>query len=116
MFRWPEAGILLAGDVVAWRLFLIAPPTPQVLLGGGVLAYGLYNSMYNVEGGHRAIKFNRLVGIKEKIYPEVRGRGGPVGGCKTGVTLSQPLGGHQREKIYPEVRVSSPARRKGGGV
>lgn len=32
--------------------------------------YGAVNSLYNVEGGHRAIVFNRVVGIKEKVYPE----------------------------------------------
>jgi prohibitin 2 len=26
--------------------------------------------LYNVEGGHRAIVFNRLVGVKDKVYPE----------------------------------------------
>lgn len=29
--------------------------------------YGINNSLYNVEGGHRAIVFNRLVGIKDKV-------------------------------------------------
>ncbi|KAJ6690903.1 PROHIBITIN-1 MITOCHONDRIAL-LIKE [Salix koriyanagi] len=37
---------------------------------GGLGLYGATNSLYNVEGGHRAIMFNRLVGIKEKVYPE----------------------------------------------
>ncbi|CAB4308436.1 unnamed protein product [Prunus armeniaca] len=32
--------------------------------------YGINNSLYNVDGGHRAIVFNRLVGIKDKVYPE----------------------------------------------
>ncbi|EPS71891.1 hypothetical protein M569_02867, partial [Genlisea aurea] len=39
-----------------------------VVAGLGV--YGLSNSLYNVEGGHRAIVFNRIVGIKDKVYPE----------------------------------------------
>ncbi|CAA0808633.1 Prohibitin-2- mitochondrial [Striga hermonthica] len=39
-----------------------------VVAGLGV--YGVANSLYNVEGGHRAIVFNRLVGIKDKVYPE----------------------------------------------
>ena len=33
-------------------------------------AIGLYvatNSLYNVEGGHRAIVFNRLEGIRDKV-------------------------------------------------
>ncbi|KAL6636543.1 hypothetical protein ACP70R_024115 [Stipagrostis hirtigluma subsp. patula] len=40
-----------------------------VLVGGAVLYAGM-NSFYNVEGGHRAIVFNRLDGIKDKVYPE----------------------------------------------
>ncbi|KAJ7556772.1 hypothetical protein O6H91_05G097500 [Diphasiastrum complanatum] len=42
----------------------------KVVLIGGAVVYGLANSLYNVEGGHRAIVFNRLVGIKDKVYPE----------------------------------------------
>ncbi|WOG98707.1 hypothetical protein DCAR_0418051 [Daucus carota subsp. sativus] len=40
---------------------------------GAVAALGLYavgNSLYNVDGGHRAIVFNRIVGVKDKVYPE----------------------------------------------
>ncbi|KVH97564.1 Band 7 protein [Cynara cardunculus var. scolymus] len=40
---------------------------------GAVVGLGLYaagNSLYNVEGGHRAIVFNRVVGVKDKVYPE----------------------------------------------
>lgn len=37
---------------------------------GGLGLYGATNSLYNVEGGHRAIMFNRLSGVKEKVYPE----------------------------------------------
>ncbi|GMN51645.1 hypothetical protein TIFTF001_020796 [Ficus carica] len=39
-----------------------------ILAGIGV--YGAANSLYNVEGGHRAVVFNRIGGIKEKVYPE----------------------------------------------
>eukprot|EP00873_Tetraselmis_striata_P042319 jgi/Tetstr1/462583/TSEL_007569.t1 len=42
----------------------------QVAIGGGLLLYGAANSLFNVEGGHRAIVFNRLVGIKETVYAE----------------------------------------------
>lgn len=38
-----------------------------MLIGGGIAVYGLANSLFNVEGGHRAIVFNRLVGIKEEV-------------------------------------------------
>ncbi|KAM7275428.1 hypothetical protein ACFE04_017294 [Oxalis oulophora] len=37
---------------------------------GGLGLYGISHSLYNVEGGHRAIMFNRLTGVKEKVYPE----------------------------------------------
>ncbi|KAK4486966.1 hypothetical protein RD792_006281 [Penstemon davidsonii] len=39
-----------------------------VIAGLGI--YGVSNSLYNVEGGHRAIVFNRVVGVKDKVYPE----------------------------------------------
>lgn len=34
---------------------------------GGIGLYAAANSLYNVEGGHRAIVFNRLIGIKDKV-------------------------------------------------
>lgn len=34
---------------------------------GGIGLYGAVNSLYNVEGGHRAIVFNRVVGVKDKV-------------------------------------------------
>ena len=34
---------------------------------GGVGIYGLSNSIFNVEGGHRAVIFNRVVGIKDTV-------------------------------------------------
>lgn len=39
----------------------------QLAVLGGLGVYGAANSLYNVEGGHRAIVFNRLVGIKDKV-------------------------------------------------
>lgn len=33
----------------------------------GLGIYGVANSLYNVEGGHRAIIFNRVVGVKDKV-------------------------------------------------
>jgi len=40
--------------------------------GGGLLGVGYLasNTLYNVDAGHRAIKFNRLTGIGETIYAE----------------------------------------------
>ncbi|XP_038989476.1 prohibitin-1, mitochondrial-like [Phoenix dactylifera] len=42
----------------------------KVALLGGAGVYAALNSFYNVDGGHRAIVFNRIYGIKEKVYPE----------------------------------------------
>jgi len=39
----------------------------QALVYGGAGTYGLYNSLFNVEGGHRAIVYNRFVGVKDKV-------------------------------------------------
>jgi len=39
-----------------------------VVAGG--LGYGAYNSLYTVPGGHRAVVFNRLVGMKDNVYGE----------------------------------------------
>uniref|UniRef100_A0A6B2EFU9 Prohibitin n=1 Tax=Phlebotomus kandelakii TaxID=1109342 RepID=A0A6B2EFU9_9DIPT len=36
----------------------------------GVAAYGVAQSMYTVEGGHRAIIFSRLGGVQKEIYAE----------------------------------------------
>jgi hypothetical protein len=48
----------------------------RLLIGGGLAVYGASNSIFNVEGGHRAIVFNRLVGIKETVR-----LGSSVGAC-----------------------------------
>jgi hypothetical protein len=39
----------------------------RVALLGAAAVYGVSNSIFNVEGGHRAIVFNRVVGIKEEV-------------------------------------------------
>uniref|UniRef100_A0A7S3V5B7 Prohibitin n=1 Tax=Chaetoceros debilis TaxID=122233 RepID=A0A7S3V5B7_9STRA len=36
----------------------------------GALSYGAYNSIFSVEGGHRAVMFNRLTGMKSTLYGE----------------------------------------------
>jgi prohibitin 2 len=38
-----------------------------MLVGGVGLTWAASNSLFNVEGGHRAIVFNRFVGIKEEV-------------------------------------------------
>mmetsp|Transcript_9816 Transcript_9816/g.14360 ORF Transcript_9816/g.14360 Transcript_9816/m.14360 type:complete len:319 (+) Transcript_9816:62-1018(+) len=42
----------------------------SALIGAAGLAYGAYNSVYTVEGGHRAVIFNRVVGMKSDVYNE----------------------------------------------
>ncbi|KAJ1391856.1 Prohibitin [Sesbania bispinosa] len=37
---------------------------------GGIGWYAASKILYNIERGHRAIVFNRLVGIKDKVHPE----------------------------------------------
>ena len=40
------------------------------LIVAGGLGYGAYNSVFTVDGGHRAVVFNRLLGMKDTIYNE----------------------------------------------
>mmetsp|Transcript_740 Transcript_740/g.965 ORF Transcript_740/g.965 Transcript_740/m.965 type:complete len:324 (-) Transcript_740:182-1153(-) len=40
------------------------------LAAAGALGYGAYNSIYTVQGGHRAVVFNRILGMKETVYGE----------------------------------------------
>ena len=40
------------------------------LMVAGGLGYGAYNSVFTVDGGHRAVMFNRLLGMKDTIYNE----------------------------------------------
>ena len=40
------------------------------LAGASVLGYTAYQSVYTVQGGHRAVVFNRFLGMKDTIYSE----------------------------------------------
>ncbi len=40
------------------------------LAAAGACSYGAFHSLYNVEGGHRAVVFNRLTGMKSQVYNE----------------------------------------------
>lgn len=46
----------------------LGPIVGLVLLAGGALVVS--NSLYNVDGGHRAIKYKRLTGVGKDIYNE----------------------------------------------
>jgi prohibitin 2 len=48
------------------------------VLGIGGFAL-LQNSLFNVDGGHRAIKYRRINGVSKEIYSE--GMSGLPGGC-----------------------------------
>jgi len=49
-----------------------SPPSGIVkaLVAGGVLLFLGSQSIFNVEGGHSAVVFNRLVGVKQTVYGE----------------------------------------------
>lgn len=42
----------------------------KLLIGAGALAYGLKESVYTVDGGHRAVLFSRLGGVQDEVYAE----------------------------------------------
>ncbi|KAM0928435.1 hypothetical protein ACQ4PT_002479 [Festuca glaucescens] len=42
----------------------------KLALAGSAVWFTASKMLYNVEGGHRAIVFNRFEGIKDKVYPE----------------------------------------------
>eukprot|EP00794_Sanderia_malayensis_P015296 gene15296-16873_t len=42
----------------------------KLLIGAGAIAYGIRESVYTVDGGHRAIIFSRLGGIQKNVYAE----------------------------------------------
>lgn len=55
------AGRLLAGAGGA---------APKILAAAGLAGFGLYKSIYTVEGGHRSIIFSRLGGVQPGVYAE----------------------------------------------
>ncbi|KAI7905734.1 prohibitin-2 [Cokeromyces recurvatus] len=44
--------------------------TASALIVLGALGYGVNASLFNVDGGHRAIKYTRLFGVQNKVYNE----------------------------------------------
>lgn len=50
------------------------PKGSPVAIAGGLLliggAYVLSNSLFNVDGGHRAIKYRRISGVSKEIFNE----------------------------------------------
>ena len=50
------------------------PKGASGLIAGGLIVlggvYALSNSLFNVDGGHRAIKYKRISGVSKEIYSE----------------------------------------------
>jgi prohibitin 2 len=42
----------------------------MALMTAGALGYGAYHSVFTVQGGHRAVMFNRISGMKDNVYGE----------------------------------------------
>jgi len=51
------------------------------LIGLGVAGVVLSNSIFNVDGGHRAIKYKRISGVSKEIYNEGKWKDHTHGGC-----------------------------------
>jgi len=47
-----------------------AAKATTALVAAAGLGYGAYNSVFTVQGGHRAVMFNRITGMKETVYDE----------------------------------------------
>jgi prohibitin 2 len=52
------------------RVAQAAARSVGALAGAAALSYGAYNSVYQVQAGHRAVVFNRVVGMKDQMYGE----------------------------------------------
>jgi prohibitin 2 len=60
-----------AGNPLNTLMKLSSSRGPLALFfGAAALALGAINSVYSVEGGHRSVVFNRVVGVKNKVYGE----------------------------------------------
>lgn len=42
----------------------------KLIVGGGAVAYLGYNSLFDVQGGHRAVMFNRIYGVTDTVHAE----------------------------------------------
>jgi prohibitin 2 len=60
----------LGGGGGSGRAAAAAAQSVTALAVAAGLGYGTYNSIYTVQGGHRAVIFNRVVGMKDHVYGE----------------------------------------------
>lgn len=65
----PKGG-MPSGDGRGGSAAAAAGKAASALFAAGCLSYGAYHSVYNVEGGHRAVVFNRITGMKSTVYGE----------------------------------------------
>lgn len=59
-----------SGEGPGGRAAAAAARSATALAVAAGLGYGTWNSLYTVEGGHRAVVFNRAVGMKNESYGE----------------------------------------------
>ncbi|KAI0507870.1 hypothetical protein KFK09_013998 [Dendrobium nobile] len=73
----------------------------KVALIGGAGVYAALNSLYNVDGGHRAIVFNRIQGIKDKVKIGLRVLTRPMPDQLP--TIYRTLGENYNERVLPSI-------------
>ncbi|GJN24923.1 hypothetical protein PR202_gb12701 [Eleusine coracana subsp. coracana] len=73
----------------------------KVAVIGGAAVYAAMNSLYNVEGGHRAIVFNRIQGIKDKVKIGLRVLTRPM--PERLPTIYRTLGENFNERVLPSI-------------
>eukprot|EP00568_Trieres_chinensis_P001540 CAMPEP_0183297760 /NCGR_PEP_ID=MMETSP0160_2-20130417/4960_1 /TAXON_ID=2839 ORGANISM="Odontella Sinensis, Strain Grunow 1884" /NCGR_SAMPLE_ID=MMETSP0160_2 /ASSEMBLY_ACC=CAM_ASM_000250 /LENGTH=318 /DNA_ID=CAMNT_0025459645 /DNA_START=144 /DNA_END=1097 /DNA_ORIENTATION=- len=66
----PKGGMPGGGGGGGGRAAAAASSAVGALAAAGALGYGAYHSVYSVDGGHRAVVFNRITGMKEAVYGE----------------------------------------------
>jgi prohibitin 2 len=64
------AGGMPGGEGGPQRAAAAASKAAGALMGASALGYGAYNAVFTVPGGHKAVIFNRLIGMKEQTYGE----------------------------------------------
>lgn len=66
----PKGGMPSGGGKGGGGAAAAATSAVTSLAAAGALGYGAFNSVYSVDGGHRAVVFNRITGMKPQVYGE----------------------------------------------
>lgn len=64
------AGGMPGGEGGPQRAAAAASKAAGALMGAAALGYGANNAVFTVPGGHKAVMFNRLLGMKDQSYGE----------------------------------------------